>query len=1392
MPDAIANYSAVHVHPSERSVPPGRNVRNNFRYAANTDLQILNTVKTIAGVIQNIHIPGGVSKPGNTLTGSHPEYDSSKSKHPSKAFQNLKAVGKNKQPHGRKNFYQAVRHSQKLSSRKLDTSGKSTISHNIKNSTLPLPPGFNATHMLSARASSVSDKTKNPGNHTRQSHPLSHARVSAPIKNSSLVVSEKSNRRSPQTQNSKSSWQYLPDYEEEVVWSWEWSAPTSHVRIVPSIAEMALAGQDHDPVPSQPAPSAPPPPSDIDFPQFTRLTDDQDWNELEVDYKNNITLTDILMQSQNISFEDAAVRYKLIAEDIQKSFTAPGKPERHWQALSDEAHRLFAAKYALQMHAKNATRSEAFVMGNTCFKHPANPEENFKRAYADALQINLFSLDTALMESTRVSASDALRTLLVQEGLPSQKVHFDDYMHSLIFEKSTDSSQSFPLAFNRAAILHKYRNSTNPEQAFLNDSQTSIHAVRKEYKQKIGFEQVNLHMIDDVLRVLGYDGMTFSSPSTIGLHFEQLVDLPALRKIPFFSSLDKAQQIVFLNYVRMQTGESGRYRLRSLEHSVDTMLIRSLRVEPHVVAYPAGDDAWFNLGVGLHFAASNGVRKVGAGWDTPFLKEIATACSKMPSLRFWLMKNLQTLKRDPINLNFVISLANRLREISEATPDAIPVKLAAYAKETVTRNTAEVRNKTSDDIAPWPGDAEVQKISRTAWKELVFYARKIVARYNISEGVYGGNSEDIATFLKEYVQQDLGEYQVQPTSRQAWKDWLASRQSGGNTLAYELAHDGSDFNASKKYSNQNLIYMIEKVGWPGSADLLQELKKEQKSLAGASCLRLGPERDIHPAYDPLVLLARTGHEVQMRVDAQGNACDLAVRLIADDNRVTTVDRSPNGKLLDNNWCGATQYRFGQMFAENIHDHSLYSGWPASSNLHPSDMKIGDKLFSKNPTTTNLTQFLGKLNNFSGDNPGAMFDKIFTIDKKFAHVDSDPRADFIDMCRSWTFKGIFHAGSPGLGKWAIVYNNDFYAEYGTDRISIMENNQFEKMPFLYALNGDKERFPIQRGFLHELLHPLSLQNDPRGQDLRYQGFIIALTNLIVQQAGLGTSYRYTYSMTKVLPSLDERLDQFREAQLSDQYLEAIIAQIAPPEVQGAVFSTGASDSLTVTKVRECFAKLDHHKLPDSSPLLNAFTVEGDPGGEFNNQLQLDHLNAIFHALYSEGNLFAQLAIEHQHRLLDKPWRFHYLDPTAAAKTFDLYGASHLVDHAARTVYARYLPQSYITFLGPNGLMPLTTRRQATLIGLEILTATPNLRGEQACVDRGLVAALADICLQKYEPVPQVAAATIDSMEEVPSLQLLSKLTHTRRRKFDEDWYIKQVREEAEKSGVRRLPGKGFFG
>lgn len=1179
----------------------------------------------------------------------------------------------------------------------------------VTNSQLPIRQ---RTHITHSQAANNIPHNKAPTAHKRKPHqPIFNSQITLPQKSTSKPPKRSPLSLPPSAQlffqkSIKQSTKNILERDDQAFWS---DPATRHIPVGPTQHRAPRSivhptyGQDIDELSKQLSSPSVLIFSDDDFPQLPlQAPFNPPWDSLDTAQKIDLTLIDVLAASTNISVEAATKVLDQHQAGITNVFDQPDKPEVHWSALSDAARRLIDLKYALKDCDQFDTREDAFFFANQLYPLPPNPA-TFIRMYSDVLNIRDLADNSGLVQKMRAQPSAGLRILLSAETPQQIHLFFTYYQQSFLQD---------PQTFDCAALLHDYISHQDPNR--LRDHQSDIVVLRNNFKRILGFDQVCQRETPVILRTLNYDGIS-------GPRFRLEENQKKLTEMPIFSALDDEQQQALRNYVQVKIGTSTRFPSGSLAETVDTLLTRFPGgAGTRAAGYPGDDDAFFNLMVALHMAASNGAQKIDPAWSYVFWRKLINAHKKIPGLLPWLNQQLLDMP-GVVGLKTVATIANAMRELASATPYKY--------------------------VTP----------------ELIAYARELT-KTTITTDKYGGkNWQEIASSLDVYLH-SVAKATTLPASVSAWALWLQDNPT--EPFALNTTSSAITPQPDKKYSANTLAYVAQMVDWPdGTAKSPPQLEVPQYDLPISADFSSADERDIPAAYYSIVQLARSGYA---NLALRKNDRAMLVKPIHNESRMTTVLRQ-NHQLLDDNWRGHPGFNFAQMFAENTQDGSLYSSWPAENSPSPSHIMIGGRRLSEIITLRKLTTIFGALKDFSHKNAGEVFDQIFVVIQREIDLNScDARAHFIKMYEGcWLFQLIANEALLRVGKWKIVYENDVYTDYTNHRLSMLRDDQLWQIPHGHDMTGTKHGYPAYRLLTHEWLHIFLQQNDPPAHNLEDQGLIVALSNYVLHYVDLMTTERRSYYQPSSLLPVNKRFEQFRVQQWVDQYIESQIAALAPAAKNGAVFCQNAGNHITVKNTVACLFALPRTTLPYYFLLANAITVAPDS----QSQRHLHHLTTIYRTLYDEAPLFARLVRQHKAHLIGQtPWRYIYLRSTTAGEILQ----SHRLDHDKRTV-SLYDTRKYdFYYMTANGLAPLNSQRQALYIMLEIMHPTVHLSAEEASLHRGELVAMADICLRDTPDgaVPATMAATVHASDVSRMLQLAKNQMSARQYTVDEDFLIQK--------------------
>ncbi|MGS0741717.1 hypothetical protein ACVBEF_07760 [Glaciimonas sp. GG7] len=1233
--------------------------------------------------------------------------------------------------HGRELVDKGVRHHQK-SSRKFDTPA---LSYNATNGKQSPKPVFNAAQTTTNPVTTAICKQDNQYSRKRQSHPLSRSRADGSTKHPSPGVPGKSNGRSSQPKKTvrRNTAQYLK-YEFSA--TWEKSVHPPCARMFPLRTSRR---QDKHIVPPAPTPGS------VDVARFKRSTDDHDWDALDADEKNSLTLAHVLAQNQDITLDAAAAQY----EKVAKVFNQPSDPEKSWHALNDISQRLFSAEMSLKDAGGDLTRSAAFALANARFQETS--VLNFNRVYADALKSDLIN-DPMFKQNLRTNPAAALTAALRFENFPSGSIYFDGYKDHFF----THSVSDRPLAFDRLALARAYPFSQQPEEDWLRDGETSLATLRETLKRDIGLQRACEYELLTILKALQYDGVQFLNTNQTDI--AALLAHPALLRIPFFSALNKAQKMIVMDNIRMQTGESI-LRFDSLAHAVQTLLTRFPNGKyVDLAEHPQNIDAFFNLMVGAHFAASSKQRYIDAPWAEAFWTELYAQRKKNSALNAWLDTNIASLQGNSISLQFVTRIVNELRVIAYAGPE-------------------DIQDAQPEDIP----DAQPETKKET----FATIAQTILNKYNCKNSVFSGEDpEEIAASLMANVKSELG--RDIPTSISAWQDWLQTQPGvdPDDPILRVTPHE--------KYSRDSLVYMSKIIPWENCTDTLAKLPPiVDENLSWSS--RPLHLHNIPDQFSSLVLMAESGHE-NLEVDQGGQKFQITM---IDNSRCSTAWKSPNGYWWDTQFSDEKNAHFGPLLAKKTDKNSFYSLFPSDGSLTIHNTEVGQRLLKNIDGVGQLSDILRQIKNFSKINARAEFDNTFVVKNHYLDGPTfDVSSGFISLTNSWFFLGTFNLIKPFLGSWEINFGPAAETDITNRIITMIQNNAYANSPLSYDLTDAEVKFHLIRIFGHELMHAFfNHVADPGHENKMDQGLIVWLTALILQQSGARSGQtnawipeRLAYYSPEDAPLLIEpKMEQFATGQFLNRYMEAQIEAIAPPDTEGAIFSHGAGESPMVRQVNDYLASLNQTKSVDPYPrllrnMLKNVRIDGgdysDANNEANNLDRLSHLKAILRAHAVPGRLFAQMLAVNKDKLIKGgPWRIVYLHDRLPANS-----ASHYVNHQQRKILARDPDKDALRFLGEAGLMRLTHERQVLLMLTEVLIATEDMSEEDAHSNRELAFNLVNLCFGEATHISpdQLTADVINASDEKESLRLLNSQTSTRRDYKDQTWFHKKALEKAQKT------------
>lgn len=1058
------------------------------------------------------------------------------------------------------------------------------------------------------------------------------------------------------------------------------------------------------------------------------------WETLSQEQKARLTLADMLTGTENLSPENGDLLLQGWEQAITDTFSPSGikTPQLQADKLSVAAHRFTSVKYALMDLRSNLTRTEALIFANNAQPQPTMIDRMYFYALEQWMQAR--ASDPALNRRILAHPSEEFRARMLL-NTPERR---DDFLRSLKENK----------LLNNPTFIHQLR--THPSSVLASEmlafSSGQVDDFLNNFDEwalaQIGTFYSEALFYEYLCRKEKGEQWIFNASS----HLPQILGnykraLGIDRAIPYMIE----PILSALGYSGNRPGLSGSYgqTLLSLRHRRELNAITgylSLNDEEQLKAFAA---------VGAYTGLSK--RPMGS-----LVASVEKALNLFPDGKGLAIADYPEGDASFLNQIIALDLAemNNVRKVD--TQWAEDFWQLMFNRRHTIPGLGQWLDKLMYDYPENKIDRIISAINRlhhiakassseTNTPQLRDFAIQLVKRQLRTPRIDGDSPGTRSGAIYHYLEQEMHKLDNQslPASIQDWKKWVEKQPTDGQHPQPEMIAT-----PHQKIINDTLAHAIETIDWPGAAALLPALRtpahEEQTAVPRTGLLQ-------DKLHGPLLLVQAGLKNIHTMID--GIKCD--IRLITNENRATTtcLNRRTwhDGYFMPLRADGLNP----PLAIDNINDR-LYSEWPGDQTT----LEVAGYPISDDPAVRKLPLILAFINDFTQYNSTEIFDKIFDFRPiDVAESQCNPRTLFRDFYnKSWLFRGLVNAAQPYVGKWSTVYGQPPSID---PKRNIMRFPWDADLAYLLKdidLSGTQYEHALPRMYLNEWINILLQKEDKPGLNR-----IIA--NLILQQSGLA---HLAYDpMDRTLPRVEQIEDFYYRFWLT-KHLDAKIKMMVPLAFQNAMFTHNPSARMTVQQLKTL--PILKKSLPAFPP--HCFTVEA-----WNNSgHHLDHLNAIYHAQHFDGGLFAQLTATFPERLsADHPWHFIF-ETDEKSNQLTTYSASHSLDHQARVVrLVDTNTQPLISYLSTNGLAPLSPTIQAMIIMMEILTGPSVLTDEQACNNRGMAVALADICLKETNqksPSP-IAAAMIDTSETVANLHLLKNIIAVRRSTYDENKILKDM-------------------
>ncbi|WP_161539970.1 hypothetical protein [Glaciimonas sp. PCH181] len=1099
--------------------------------------------------------------------------------------------------------------------------------------------------------------------------------------------------------------------------------------------------------------------AEIDFNPATNQTPDDDINfgrivetpDLHcqarcIEEKIEGTRSVLLAKVFNLSLESAIALRDHFDSTVNKTLTKISlyKPEIEWENLSVAARKMIDVKFKLRDEGQNIPPTERLKLAHECYLQPPDPA-TFDRIYYE-LQKNLMAertQDTATRHIMRTSPSTILLKALLINSPEKIRVFLSNFQY-LNGTDAVDTTIShltppiinsllpysvqqatiflhdfelntllFPGCFDQVAWSYDHLKQQDAGMPNTYDIENSLVQKRDTLIRALGFEQAKPKLVSAVLRSLRFNGMTLAG--SYGLNLRDFGSRPELLQVIGMNVFSYREKHALLEEVRSQTGFSQHYPIGTPEAAVDKMLTLFPDGKDLIAAAHAGDvDTFFNQLITLQLALENGVsradpKKLEILWDSLLAQRLS-----VPGLATWMQHLTQTY---PVaTLDRLIAASNGLYDIA--------------------KNQSNLAADAHPPISP----------------TLRSFAKRLV-RSEIRTQVLGGSSPaSIAALMHTFLERYLGDTPA-PTSIQDWAVWLTIRAA--KQVYPEATSNGPPH---QKYINAVRDYAVEWMSTSATAmPTLPELSATPSTNITARFNR--PEQRL--LEDDGVLARSKFRNLNITL---GNASFNVIR-IAIEGSVTTAYKM-HGADYNDNFLADQNFLFGQLLARDSFTGAFYSN-KFPKGLQGAKLTIGGRLISAAPSLALLLKMKDDLTDFSNHNGSAIFDKTFNVSVTDINLQPhpDPRALFTFLYEnSWTYRVIINADKMDRGKWTIIYGQAPHLKVRSKLLCMPVIDQLPHLRQDFDMTGAPQKPSPERLYLQLWLDIFLRQKEPAYADDYTQGPTVMLANIILDQVGLLTYERWSHHQPTSPPELRVRLHQARLTAWENRVSMKVLAQLVPPSLRLAVFSSNAEQNMTVKPMLARMAELP--RPPYSEPLFSTISIAD---GEINQQYR-DNFLRIFSQLFENNGMWAQLMTKYGDSIsAANPWRLVYVDRQTSPDILDRFVASHRVDQQTRTVYFTDPTLSPSMYLTTNGPAPLSFMRLVVQIGLEMLLDVPVLKGENACESRGEIVPFVDWVLKEanYKSPSATSAAITDPADLVATMNMQKNVLSACRRTRDEN-------------------------
>jgi hypothetical protein len=929
-----------------------------------------------------------------------------------------------------------------------------------------------------------------------------------------------------------------------------------------------------------------------------------DWFSFHLDIKTDLVMAEILMQELHLSrqqaFEKLARNKQALAKLLEKD--SHQDLETIWNDFfASQRYQLSTALQIKKAIIANPLQNytEIIVQTRHVFQQKAMPPVSLE-------EMRLYRLGEIL--NSWVNWEQAKQQIQGPlESLRAVLTHYKRPFPYHFFSQHIFDTAHFPFVrfLHEAALLWKQLQKGDMFADIQNRGTLSTALLEQPYLSALGEDWQQQEILDKLFspasaqeeQAIYFNGLVLKG--AIGKSFAELIDNPALEKLPDYKRLNTGQRTALLKEKFKQIGESTQYEMGSLDHSLASIVIRIFYYQHAMLPQAFTSQAQLidmfkqietewkikknyplqpRLLLALHLAESNNITISGDSWqdkvkylftylanefeklflEAPYFDRIKAAEKILRDLG---MTNREIRKKR----HYVIEADNfNLSQTYFGSP--LEQFLVLADRHGVVRHQMYHQGKS---VNPRTALQKAEEIFNANLYQDLWVQNK--AKSNLNKPYAFANDTEIIQEAKRIATN----YVAETENHRAWvhglKTWLSTIPIIGPLYTIEegirdkdpvevvcgiffLGLDAIDLLAGGEPEAAGLdgigirkSLSVRECMTVDSVDMafkkldvsIADLPLDDRIVLKGHSLAIEQDREIPDTYYALAKQVREG--------LQGLRWhDYELVYLSNEDRVVLV-KSQGGYFREVDWqSGKIELTKPLIFRDaTLKQYYTSTGLKGGTRDYDAGLSAGSELMHRNTVEKTLL-VLDQADDFRQYAFETLFKQHFSIQVQTDASTFDAFAFYTTLYKtSPTFRRIFNhfANRPGqLGidgaSWKLEINIGVISrtDFATKTIHIASDNEISQIYYV----GSQGLVPtrLEQMYLHEILHALTNQFDPiKTISFRNRGPIVYFTDKILSEAGYLFPQRLSYRRPSLFSSTRESLD------FDDLYTEEVINLVA---------------------------------------------------------------------------------------------------------------------------------------------------------------------------------------------------------------------------------------------------------